>query len=99
MNNLDIQEFLESIYSYIDKRIKDTSGSAAKIIGGTIVKGKKEEETETTNSGRYRVKINKFDDEVLNLWTIGNQVFNAGDNVFVIYWGDLTNARILCKNE
>lgn len=91
MNNLDIQEFLESIYSYIDKRIKDTSGSAAKIVGGTV--------TGVTNSGRYKVKINKFDDEVLNLWTIGNQVFNAGDNVFVIYWGDLTNARILCKNE
>lgn len=91
MNNLDIQEFLESIYSYIDKRIKDTSGSAAKIVGGTVIG--------TTKSGRYKVKINKFDDEVLNLWTIGNQEFNVGDNVFVLYWGDLTNAKVLCKNE
>lgn len=91
MNNLDIQEFLESIYSYIDKRIKDTSGSAAKIVGGTVIGD--------TNSGRYQIKINKFDDEVLNLWTIGNQEFNVGDNVFILYWGDLTNARILCKNE
>ena len=91
MNNLDIQEFLESIYSYIDKRIKDTSGSAAKIIGGTV--------TGVTNSGRYIVKINKFDDEVLNLWTIGNQKFSVSDNVFILYWGDLTNGKILCKNE
>ena len=91
MNNLDIQEFLESIYSYIDKRIKDTSGSAAKIVGGTVIG--------TTSSGRHQIKINKFDDEVLNLWTIGNQEFKAGDNVFIIYWGDLTNGKVLCKNE
>ena len=91
MNNLETKNLLDSITAYTNKKNSQVEGSVAKIVGGTI-KG-------ITSSGRYQVKINPFDDEVLNLWPIGEQTFSEGDKVFILYWGDLTNGKILCKNR
>ena len=94
MNNQEAKSFLETMYSYVDKKMQETNNSIAKVVGATII----EDGAFKTNSGRYKVKVNAFDDQVLNLLPIGNQTFKKGDNIFIIYWGDFTNAKILCKN-
>ena len=76
--------------------MQETNNSVAKVVGATIIE---EDGAFKTNSGRYKVKVNAFDDQVLNLLPIGNQTFKQGDNIFIIYWGDLTNAKILCLNN
>lgn len=96
MNNQEAKSFLETMYSYVDKKMQETNSSVAKVIGATIIE---EDGVFKTNSGRYKVKVNAFDDQVLNLLPIGNQTFKKGDNIFIIYWGDLTNAKILCLNN
>ena len=96
MNNQEVQTFLETIYDYVDKKTQEANSSVAKIVGATIVT---EDGAHKTNSGRYKVKVNAFDDKILNLLPIGNQTFSANDAVFLIYWGDLTNAKILCLNN
>lgn len=84
----EVQGFLDSIYSYTDKKNKQTNAAAAYVIGGKI-KGK-------TTTGRYAVEINN---EICNLWAIGQEDYQLDDLVFVLYWGDLTNGKILCKNR
>lgn len=96
MNNQEVQTFLDTIYDYVDKKMQETNSSVAKIVGATIVE---EDGSYKTNSGRYKVKVNAFDDKILNLLPIGSQTYSANDNVFLIYWGDLTNAKILCLNN
>ena len=133
MNNQEAKSFLETMYSYVDKKMQSVNSSVAKVVGGQI--------TGTTSSGRYKVKINAFDDEEISIFPINHDEnyektiyslnvetnrypdgdneyrdfvtgvelepkattttkkrYNIGDYVFVLYWGDLTNAKILCKN-
>ena len=97
----EVQGLLDSIYSYTDKKNKQTNAAAAYIVGGEII-GDKDKEgnyvdgSQNTTTGRYKVNINN---EVCNLWAISQEDYQLGDLVFVIYWGDLTNGKILCKNR
>lgn len=132
MNNQEAKSFLETMYSYVDKKMQTMNSNVAKVIGGQI--------TGTTPTGRYKVKINAFDneDKELTIFPLFDGEFalslvdksktievdrdatnsaydekvytteafgdsrilkyREGDYVFVLYWGDLTNAKILCKN-
>ena len=97
----EAKDFLNLLYSYVKKRYeKDQSFNKTVLVtGATIVATSK---TSNEENYKYQVKINPYDSDDSAFWCypiVPAETFYVGDLVFLIYWGDLTNAKILCKNR
>ena len=94
MTEKEAKDFLDLTYTTIKNRYEksDSFAKTALITGGEIVSL-----DEITN--KYEIKLNPYDTKTIWCFPIANQTFKSGDLVFLIYWGDLTNAKILCLNR
>ena len=97
MNEKEAKDFLNLTYDYIKNRYeKDESFSKSVLVTNGTVK-------EVDNViGKYLIQINPYDKEESWIWCfpiVSTQTFSVNDLVFLIYWGDLTNAKILCLNR
>ena len=102
MTEKEAKDFLDLTYTTIKNRYEksDSFAKTVLITGGEVI-----DKDSVTN--KYRIKLNPYDivddekgiDNSIWCFPIANQTFNTGDLVFLIYWGDLTNAKILCLNK
>ena len=93
MNDKDLINIIEQTVSYTISRFKNTSEykNTAKITQAKIVS--LNEENTIAN-----VQL-PFDKNIFPASIETKDKVDVGDNVFLLYWGDLKNAHIVFKNK
>lgn len=90
MTEKDLVEFVETLIPHIIKKMNqsDNLKNVARITQAKVV---------GINDGVATVQLpydtNTFFAKIMTVDTI-----SEGDNVFILYWGDLKNAHIVFKN-
>ena len=90
MNEKDLNELIDELIPFVIKKLKqdNTFKNTAKITQAKVI---------SINNDVATVQLpfdsNKFFAKIKTVDTIA-----VGDNVFLLYWGDLKNAHVVFKN-
>ena len=90
MNEKDLSELIQELVPFVIKKLKqdDTFKNTAKITQAKVISINNDIATvqRPLDSTTFSAKIKTVD------------TITVGDNVFLLYWGDLKNAHVVFKN-
>ncbi|WP_249312186.1 hypothetical protein [Congzhengia minquanensis] len=90
MNEKDLSELIQELVPFVVKKLKqdDTFKNTAKITQAKVI---------SINNDIATVQL-PFDSNTFSAKIKTVDTITVGDNVFLLYWGDLKNAHIVFKN-
>lgn len=100
-NEKDIEDLVEMLYPYFIKKYKEDQSfkQTPQIISAKLISLNGNQATVVLANEEYvaATEDNKYYTNSFNVPILTTEKINAGDYVYLMYWNDLKNAKLIMK--